>query len=129
MYIFEDGVEIRAIPCSTGIPERHATKAWQGVVGHYVGTFFAFDVYADYAWYLFHDRGSILIHGAPYSIEEDGRRVYHDLGELGRRPVSRGCIRIHPDEAVWFTFWDPEGVPVIITPWTGGEPLQQTPDH
>lgn len=129
MYIFEDGVEIRAIPCSTGDPDNHGTQAWQGVVGKYVGTFKSFDVYSDYAWYLFKDQGSILIHGAPYVWGESGERVYQEMEALGRYPSSHGCIRIHPDEARWLTFWNPAGVPVIITAWTGGESLADATDH
>lgn len=129
MYIFENGVEIRAIPCSTGDPANHGTKAWRGVVGEYVGTFFAYGTYADYAWYLFDDHGRIMIHGAPYILDENGQRVYLELDALGRYPVSHGCIRIHPDEALWLTFWNPKGVPIIITPWTGKRSLAEVARH
>ncbi len=129
MYIFEDGVEIRAIPCSTGDPANHGTRAWRGVVGEYVGTFYSYGTYADYAWYLFDDHGRIMIHGAPYIFDENGQRVYLELDALGRYPVSHGCIRIHPDEARWLTFWNPKGVPIIITPWTGKRSLAEVPRH
>ena len=129
MYIFEDGIEIRAIPCSTGDPSNHGTRGWEGVVGEYVGTFESFGTYSDYAWYLFKDQGSILIHGAPYELDEHGGRYYQDLDALGQRPTSHGCIRIHPDEARWFTFWGPQGVPVIITEWTGGDFVAQAATH
>lgn len=129
MYLFEDGVEVRVIPCSTGDPSNHGTRAWRGVVGEYVGTFESFGTYSDYAWFLFKDQGSILIHGAPYTLDENGVPVYQELDTLGSRPSSHGCIRIHPDEARWFTFWNPQGVPVIITPWTGGDSVAQATDH
>ena len=129
MYIFEDGIEVRAIPCSTGDPSNHGTRAWEGIVGDYVGTFFSFDTYGDYGWFLFKDQGSILIHGAPYVVDENGGRHYQDLDALGQRPTSHGCIRIHPDEARWFTFWGPQGVPVIITEWTGGASVAQAAAH
>jgi lipoprotein-anchoring transpeptidase ErfK/SrfK len=129
MYIFENGVEIRAIPCSTGDPQNHGTKAWRGVVGEYVGTFYSYGTYADYAWYLFDDHGRIMIHGAPYIFDENGQRIYLELDALGRYPVSHGCIRIHPDEARWLTFWNPKGVPIIITPWTGKRSLAEAPRH
>jgi lipoprotein-anchoring transpeptidase ErfK/SrfK len=129
MYIFEDGIEVRAIPCSTGDPSNHGTKPWEGVVGKYVGTFESYGTLSDYAWYLFTDLGSILIHGAPYVVDEHGGRQYQDLDALGQRPTSHGCIRIHPDEARWFTFWGPHGVPVIITEWTGGDSIAQVPAH
>ena len=129
MYIFEDGKEVRAIPCSTGDPSNHGTVAWEGVVGDYVGTFKSYGTYSDNAWFLFKDQGSILIHGAPYTMDENGARTYQDMDALGVRPTSHGCIRIHPDEARWFTFWKPKGVPVIITDWTGGDSVAQATVH
>jgi len=127
IHIYEDGVEIRTMPCSTGLPgPRMNTPAWKGVVGEYWGTFFAYDVYADDAWYLFKSLGSILIHSSPYTIE-NGVKVYQDLDALGVRPASHGCIRISPQDARWFTAWGPEGVPIVITPMKdrGGEEGQK----
>jgi lipoprotein-anchoring transpeptidase ErfK/SrfK len=121
MHVFEDGVEIRTIPVSTGKPgPTTTTPAWSGVVGEYRGTFFAFGVYVDEAWFLFKSLGSILIHSAPY-VYEDGKKVYQDLEALGKHPASHGCIRLHPDDARWFTEWEPRGVPIVITEWTGEE--------
>jgi lipoprotein-anchoring transpeptidase ErfK/SrfK len=122
MYILENGQIIRSFPVSTGNPDGTGTKAWSGQVGEYRGTFFAFGTYADYAWYLFEDNGSVLIHGAPYVIDQQGRRIYQELDALGQQPVSHGCIRMAPDDARWLTFWGPQGVPIVITPWTGGRP-------
>lgn len=116
IHIYENGVEIRTLPCSTGLPDADKyTPAWTGVIGEYWGTFFAYDVYADDAWYLFKSQGSILIHSAPYTLV-DGEKVYQDLDLLGKRSASHGCVRIHPDDARWFTDWQPEGVPIVITP-------------
>jgi lipoprotein-anchoring transpeptidase ErfK/SrfK len=116
VHIYEDGVETRSMPCSTGLPDpQMSTPAWEGVVGEYWGTFFAYDVYADEAWYLFKSLGSILIHSSPYTIENDVK-VYQDMEILGVRPASHGCIRMSPEDALWFTEWGPEGVPIIITP-------------
>ncbi|MBC7234549.1 MAG: L,D-transpeptidase [Chloroflexi bacterium] len=115
MYVFEWGKLVRDIPCSTGLPEPDKyTDAWSGRVGPYWGTFFAFDVYADDAWYLFKSLGSILIHSLPYTLE-NGRKVYQDRDALGVRPSSHGCIRIAPEDAAWFTAWNPEGVEITIT--------------
>jgi lipoprotein-anchoring transpeptidase ErfK/SrfK len=116
MYVYEDGVRIRSIPCSTGKPgEETHTPAWEGEVGKYVGTFFSFGVYADDAWYLFDHYGGMLIHSAPY-LNEDGVKVYQDLDALGVRPTSHGCIRLPPEDAAWFSEWNPQGAHVIITP-------------
>jgi len=120
MYIFQDGVTIRVIAVSTGNPDGTGTRAWEGAVGEYVGKIYSYGTYADYAWYLFDDVGSILIHSVPYTLSSDGGKAYEDIESLGRIPVSHGCIRIPEDDARWFTFWEPQGVPIIITPWTGG---------
>jgi lipoprotein-anchoring transpeptidase ErfK/SrfK len=121
MHVFEGGVEIRTIPVSTGKPSPTTkTPAWSGAVGEYWGTFFAFGVHVDDAWFLFKSLGSILIHSVPY-VYEDGKKVYQDLEALGKHPASHGCIRLHPDDARWFTEWKPQGVPIVITGWTGEE--------
>ena len=115
MYVFEDGILIRTIPVSTGVPDKPETitPAWEGQVGRYVGTFFSFGTYQDEGWYLFYHYGGMLIHGNPY-IKEGDQKVYQDLDALGTRPASHGCIRMPPEEAVWFTSWKPEGAHVII---------------
>ncbi len=118
MIVAEDGIVIADLPVSTGDPERnYYTPAWAGRVGEYWGTFSAFGVSADNAWYLFKAAGSILIHGAPYVVE-DGVKRYKEMEALGAFPASRGCIRLRPEDAEWFTEWGPYGVPVIILPWT-----------
>lgn len=115
VHVYENGVEIRAMPCSTGLPTSDkATLAWSGVVGAYVGTFYSFGTYQDEGWSLF---GDVLIHGAPYTWQH-GVKVYQDLGALGQRPASHGCIRISPEDALWLTEWNPSGVPCTISPLT-----------
>ncbi|MBC7263048.1 MAG: L,D-transpeptidase family protein [Chloroflexi bacterium] len=122
MYIYENGVQVRVLPCSTGLPDNEETRtpAWEGTVGKYWGTFSSFGTTQDEGWFLFKHHGSILIHGAPYTLDEDGNKVYQDLDALGVRPISHGCIRLHPDDARWFTQWGPEGAHIVIMPWTGG---------
>jgi len=116
MYVYENGEQIRSVPCSTGKEgEETYTPAWEGEVGYYVGTFFSFDVYADEGWYLFDHYGGMLIHGAPY-VFENGEKVYQELDALGVRPMSHGCIRLPPEDATWLTEWNPEGAHMIITP-------------
>jgi len=115
MYVFEHGNLVRDIPCSTGLPDPDKyTEAWSGRVGQYWGTFFAFDVYADEAWYLYKSAGSILVHSLPYTLE-NGYKIYQDRDALGVRPSSHGCVRIAPEDAAWFTAWDPEGVLCTVT--------------
>lgn len=116
MIVREPGQPLRELPVSTGDETRgYRTLAWYGLVGDYWGTFNSFGVYADEGWYLFEDAGSILIHGAPYKIV-DGQKVYEDIDALGAYPASRGCIRLAPEDAHWFTEWNPQGVPIVILP-------------
>ncbi|MGQ9489885.1 MAG: L,D-transpeptidase [Anaerolineae bacterium] len=116
MVVYTPGQPLRELPVSTGDETRgYRTLAWYGLVGEYWGTFSSFGVYADEGWYLFEDAGSILIHGAPYKLV-DGRKVYEDMDALGAYPASRGCIRLSPEDAAWFTAWQPKGVPIVILP-------------
>lgn len=115
LFVFEQGQLLRAIPCSTGLPEDDKyTPAWSGSVGHFVGTFFAFDVFADDAWYLYQSAGAILIHSLPYTWR-NGYKVYEDREALGVRPASHGCIRIAPEHAAWLSAWNPEGVVITVS--------------
>jgi len=124
MHVVEDGVEVRTLPVSTGDPDNHfRTPAWSGVIGEFWGSFNAHGVWADNAWHLFEAGGSILIHSVPYVVR-DGVKIYQDLDAVGLYPASRGCIRLLPEDAQWFTDWQPEGVPIIILPWDGGTARQ-----
>lgn len=121
MTVVADGAVVRELAISTGDPDKGwYTPAWTGHIGEYWGTFTANGVTADNAWYLFTAGGSILIHSAPYTQTEDGSKLYQGMDELGVFPASRGCIRISPDDARWFTDWGPYDVPIVILPWDGG---------
>lgn len=116
IYLFEHGELLRAIPCSTGKPDSNSyTPAASGEVGVYVETFFAFGTHQDHAWYLYHSVGGIYIHGLPYVYDEQGEKVYQDRDALGVRPMSHGCIRIAPEEALWLLDWNPIGVPFTVS--------------
>ncbi|NLG27225.1 MAG: L,D-transpeptidase family protein [Chloroflexi bacterium] len=115
MFVFERGELVRDLLCSTGLPtDTTYTEEWRGYIGRYWGTFFSFGTYQDNAWYLYQSLGSILVHGLPYT-EEDGYRTYQGREFLGVQPSSHGCIRLAPEDAQWFTHWDPEGVYMVIT--------------
>ena len=131
MHVFEQGVEVRLIPVSTGAPAQNSfTPAWAGVVGNYWGGgSFRNGFRADYMWYLFPGQwGSILIHSVPYTGTVDSK-VYDRLSALGVEPVSTGCVRISPKDAQWLTKWNPVGVPITITAWSGpiGPPDESLP--
>ncbi len=116
MTVWDPGHPTRIMPVSTGDESRgYRTLAWYGLVGDYWGTFQASGVYADDGWYLFRDAGDILIHSTPYRLV-NGEKVYEEMDALGVYPASKGCIRLDPDDAAWFTGWDPQGVPVVILP-------------
>ena len=127
MHIFEEWREIQTFPVSTGLPDPQTqTPEWSGTVGKYVGTFEAFGTYQDDGWYLFSRGGSILLHSAPYTLDEAGHKVYLDLDVLGQRPASHGCIRLAPEDAAWLTAWNPRGVPTTITAWPFGQPGRES---
>jgi lipoprotein-anchoring transpeptidase ErfK/SrfK len=118
MFVWDPAADslLRELPVSTGDESRgYRTPPWYGLVGKYEGTFQSFGVYADEGWYLFEDHGKILIHGAPYKLV-DGKKVYEDMEALGVYPASHGCIRLVPQDATWFTQWNPQGVPLVILP-------------
>jgi lipoprotein-anchoring transpeptidase ErfK/SrfK len=127
MHVFEGWREIRALPVSTGLPDPQTqTPGWSGNVGKFVGSFQAFGTYQDDGWYLFSQGGDILLHGAPYTLDEDGRKAYVDIEALGQRPASHGCIRLAPEDAAWLTDWDPRGVPATITAWPFAQPGRES---
>jgi lipoprotein-anchoring transpeptidase ErfK/SrfK len=122
MLVYENEVEIRRLPVSTGAPVANAfTPAWQGKVGPFWGkaAFRNTNLWADYIWYLFPgSEGSILIHSVPYTRSGEAK-VYDNLEALGVRPASAGCVRISPEDAEWLAAWNPVGVPIEITQWSG----------
>jgi hypothetical protein len=122
VHVYESGIEIRAIPASTGRPVANAfTPAWHGDVGDYWGSgpFLNTNLWSDHMWYLFPGpQGSILIHSVPYTRDGDVK-IYDRLDALGVEPASHGCVRISPQDAQWLQAWDPVGVPIEITPWSG----------
>jgi lipoprotein-anchoring transpeptidase ErfK/SrfK len=126
MHIAAAGLEVRTLPVSTGNPDQNfSTPGWSGVIGDYWGSFNAAGAWADNAWYLFTlpGGGAILIHSAPYTLD-NGIRTYQGLDALGLYPASRGCIRLLPQDAEWFTAWQPQGAPIVILPWDAGSARQ-----
>ncbi len=123
MHVYEDEIEIRTIPISTGRPVANGfTPTWRGDVGDYWGSgpFLNTSLWSDHMWYLFPGpQGSILIHSVPYTRDGDVK-IYDRLDALGVEPASHGCVRISPQDAQWLQTWDPVGVPIEITPWSGG---------
>ena len=106
------------LPVTTGDASRGwETPAWFGVVGKSWGTFRgAGGVMADDGWWLFQRGGNFLIHSLPYTLDASGHKVYAGQDDLGTAPASHGCIRLAPEDARWFTQWQPQGKPIIILP-------------
>ena len=128
MLIYEGAVLVRQFPISTGWPgvRKTQTPTWNGRVGEFWGTFSSFGTTQDLGYWLFTDRladgewnGDILIHGAPYTVDPAGAKVY-SRDHIGKMPASHGCIQLLPDDAEWFHRWDPVGVPITIRAFTGG---------
>lgn len=122
MYVYENEKKIRTIPVSTGAPtSKTFTPSWRGTVGKDwgSGTFPVDNLLADHIWYLFPGpEGSILIHSVPYSLDGEIKR-YDQVEALGIKPVSRGCVRISTTDADWLKNWNPVGVAIEITRWSG----------
>jgi lipoprotein-anchoring transpeptidase ErfK/SrfK len=122
MQVYESAALVKSIPVSTGAPvEDMFTPAWRGRVGAFWGRamFRNTKLWADYIWYLYPGaQGSILIHSAPYTQNGD-EKIYDRLDALGVEPASKGCVRISPEDAEWLAQWNPVGVLIEITPWTG----------
>lgn len=122
LHVYENGVEIRTIPVSTGAPVANAfTPAWRGQVGTFWGgaAFRNSNLWSDYIWYLFPgEQGSILIHSVPYTRSGESK-IYDRPEALGVEPASRGCVRISPQDAEWLAAWNPVGALMEITPWSG----------
>ncbi len=123
MFIVEDGVLLRQLDVTTGDPAQGwDTPAWFGLVGDYWGTFQgAGGVMADDGWWLFQRGGNFLIHGLPYTLDDAGNKQYVGMTDLGAAPASHGCIRLAPEDASWFSRWQPQGKPIIILPLSGRE--------
>lgn len=122
MHVVEGGGLARILPITTGDPRYGwTTPAWSGVIGDYWGTFQGRGgVWADDGWFLFErPSGSFLIHSLPYTQTAAGDKVYKGANELGALPASNGCIRLAPADAAWFSARDPQGVAIIILPYTG----------
>jgi len=113
LRVYEDNVQVRALPISSGLYPYY-TPAHRGYVGHYAPTIYGYGTLADHAWYLFEARGNIYLHGAPYTLQEGGK-IYQDLEFIGVKAVSHGCIRLMPEDAEWLTDWGPGGAYFIVT--------------
>jgi LPXTG-site transpeptidase (sortase) family protein len=115
MHLFKDGLHVRTMPVSTGLPEFY-TPAYSGHVRYNYGTIHTDEgLLADDAWYLFDSTSRIYIHGAPYEMAADGSKTYLELEVIGQRPASHGCIRLLPEDAAWLTAWNPEGAAIVIS--------------
>jgi lipoprotein-anchoring transpeptidase ErfK/SrfK len=114
LRVYENGVEVRTLPASTGRAPYY-TPAYAGRVRYYIGTFYSFDTWADDAWYIFMAEGEVMIHSLPYTKAGE-EKIYEGQEHLGVRPSSHGCIRLRPDAAAWLTAWNPAGAPILITP-------------
>ncbi len=119
MHVVNDGILERVLDVTTGDPEQGwDTPAWFGVIGDYWGTFEGLGgVLADEGWWLFERGGNFLIHSLPYTFDTSGQKQYKGWRDLGAAPASHGCIRLSPEDALWFSSWKPAGAPIIILPY------------
>ncbi len=118
MHVIDEGRLTKLLEVTTGDPRYDwDTPAWFGVIGEFWGTFRGRGgVTADEGWWLFERGGNFLIHGLPYTLDAAGNKHYKGEDYLGELPASSGCIRLSPDNAQWFSDWQPAGTPIIILP-------------
>jgi len=119
MHVVNKGTLERVLEVTTGDPEQGwNTPAWFGVIGDYWGTFEGLGgVMADEGWWLFERGGNFLIHSLPYTLDTSAQKRYKGWDDLGAAPASHGCIRLSPEDALWFSSWEPAGAPIIILPF------------
>ena len=105
MLIYEGTEVVRRLPVSTGWPgmRKTQTPTWIGKVGRFWGTFTSFGTTQDLGYWLFTDKlpdgswnGDILIHGAPYTLDEQGNKIGQVLAPFSGKSVAwnggYGCL-------------------------------------
>jgi lipoprotein-anchoring transpeptidase ErfK/SrfK len=111
--VFLDGVEVRRMVCSTGVPETD----WATPTGRFYiqnrGEYFFSERYEQGArwWVSFRDWGLYLFHSVP--LDRTGKVIQEEADKLGQ-PASHGCVRLGMEDARWFYETIPEGTPVDI---------------
>jgi len=111
--VFLDGVEIRRMVCSTGVPGTD----WATPTGRFYiqnrGEYFFSERYEQGArwWVSFRDWGIYLFHSVP--VDRTGEVISEEADKLGQ-PASHGCVRLSMEDARWFYETIPEGTPVDI---------------
>lgn len=64
-------------------------------------------------WVSFKNHGTYLFHSVP--IDENGEYIVSEAEELGKEPISHGCIRLSIADAQWFYENAIEGMKVVIS--------------
>lgn len=103
VYLFENGVVVNILRCSTGAS---GTPTGNYRILAHRGTVSGCNFWMDW-------RPNYGMHSWPSylgSFEEN----------LGITPRSHGCIRLHPLEAYWPYQWAPDGTPLTIVPGSCG---------
>ncbi len=102
-YFFESGVIVNILRCSTGTG---GTPTGNYRILAHRGTVSGCNYWMDW-------RPNYGMHSWPSYLG-----AYEE--NLGVRPCSHGCIRLHPLEAYWPYQWAPDGTPLTIIPGSYG---------
>jgi len=120
--VFQKGLPVRTMVCSTGIPDTdNATPTGDFVInatGQKRGTWFYSNQYQEGAKYwVGFVGGTYLFHSVP--MDKKGKIIATEAAKLGT-PASHGCVRLSVDDAFWFYSTIPSGTPLRIL--AGGLP-------
>jgi hypothetical protein len=126
--VFQDGVLIRTMVCSTGIPGTdNATPTGDFVInesGKKRGPWFYSNEFQEGAKYwVGFVGGTYLFHSVP--MDKAGKIISSEAAKLGTT-ASHGCVRLSVDDARWFYSTIPDGTPVHIL--AGGLAGNTSPD-
>lgn len=114
--VIRDGLIVREMVCSTGIPGTDDATP----VGNYIlnesgvkrGNWFYSEKYKEGAKYwVGFIGGTYLFHSVP--MDRNGNIILTEAKKLGR-PASHGCIRLSVEDARWFFDTVPDGSKVHI---------------
>lgn len=109
--VFKDGVLLREMVASTGVPEKPTPLGKFKIENR--GEWFWSDKYKQggFYWVSFKNRGEYLFHSVP--TDKQKKLIPEEAAKLGQ-PASHGCIRLALEDAKWFYESVPEGSNVYI---------------
>lgn len=111
VFVEKNGVPIRTMTCSTGLPGKE-TPLGTFKINQYYGLNFYNHKYQEGANYWVGFKKAVyLFHSVP--VDKQGNMIEAEADKLGT-PASHGCIRMSMKDAFWFYETVPAGTEVTI---------------